>query len=526
VTNINLVQSALTLTMTPVSDDSQLWQPTVSVGGTISDYSDAVWVNGVAGVNNGNGTWNADNVPTTSGGVATFDVTAYPPSEAPSGTSTGTGVNPQTANAANSTTNNADKPPRLYVKHYGQNVDRPYSWRFDTYDEYGSDFEWTEWHNTSVHLDYHWDDGVGGSGSQNAIWNSSGFYDGTYGSGGSNWWSNQSWPASSWPDLINGTQTAGGDYNWEDFDTNCGTPSIIFEHCAINQQFKTKYQFYEDEVDGPEFPHYLEKDWWDGSYARNADVEIRFDTGGMAVSKKKHLFQFSSSATQYIPTNQSPWALSLGYVATNVPMTNITILNKALDIYGNVYLALPDNDVGLVVTPQVKGVDYYTFTEPSPARSCAPVKVRFYDAPTRSHQPAGWFSTLQLVCTGSDDPSDPNYTNYVPTVIASITYGFQLDSGLNVIPQYPSGDTNLIVIDAFNVDPPAARLGIEIRAHYIGCCDHILNWVQTLNTTNPPPYQSLNQTNFNDHCCFPPYYYGPPGSDPINGIDIMTDDYP
>jgi hypothetical protein len=81
VTNISVVQSALTLTMNPVTPDSQLWQPTVNLTGTISDTSYAVWVNGIKGTNNGDGTWSASNVPTTSGGTASFTITAYAPSE-------------------------------------------------------------------------------------------------------------------------------------------------------------------------------------------------------------------------------------------------------------------------------------------------------------------------------------------------------------------------------------------------------------------------------------------------------------
>jgi hypothetical protein len=72
VTNLCVVQSTLILTMDPVTPASQLWQATVNLTGTISDSSQAVWVNGVKGHNNGNGTWYANNVPTTPGGVASF----------------------------------------------------------------------------------------------------------------------------------------------------------------------------------------------------------------------------------------------------------------------------------------------------------------------------------------------------------------------------------------------------------------------------------------------------------------------
>ena len=81
VTNISIIQSDLTLTINPVSDTSQLWQPTVNLSGTISDPTYAVWVNGVKGTNNGDGTWSANNVPVNNGGTATFTATAYAPNE-------------------------------------------------------------------------------------------------------------------------------------------------------------------------------------------------------------------------------------------------------------------------------------------------------------------------------------------------------------------------------------------------------------------------------------------------------------
>jgi hypothetical protein len=81
VTNISVVQSALVLTINSVGDSSQLWQPTVNLTGTISDPTYAVWVNGVKGHNNGNGTWSANNVPVNNGGTASFMATAYAPNE-------------------------------------------------------------------------------------------------------------------------------------------------------------------------------------------------------------------------------------------------------------------------------------------------------------------------------------------------------------------------------------------------------------------------------------------------------------
>ena len=80
-TNINLVQSPLVLTLDPIGDSQQLWEPTINLTGTISDVTYAVWVNGVKGTNNGNGTWAAQNVPVDSGGTTGFTVTGYSPDE-------------------------------------------------------------------------------------------------------------------------------------------------------------------------------------------------------------------------------------------------------------------------------------------------------------------------------------------------------------------------------------------------------------------------------------------------------------
>jgi len=81
VTNISIIQSTLALTVNLVTPASQLWQSTVNLTGTISISTYAVWVNGVKGHNNGNGTWSASNVPVNSGGTASFTATAYAPTE-------------------------------------------------------------------------------------------------------------------------------------------------------------------------------------------------------------------------------------------------------------------------------------------------------------------------------------------------------------------------------------------------------------------------------------------------------------
>jgi hypothetical protein len=73
-TNITVTKTDMALALTGI--DGDLWQPTVNVSGVISDLSAPVWVNGVQGVNNGDGTWNANAVPVSAGGVASFAMSA------------------------------------------------------------------------------------------------------------------------------------------------------------------------------------------------------------------------------------------------------------------------------------------------------------------------------------------------------------------------------------------------------------------------------------------------------------------
>ena len=83
-TNLTMVvvQSAVVLTINPLADPNQLWQPAVNLTGTVGDASATVTVNGtnatVAAQVNGAGTynWSAANVPVTPGGVACFTALA------------------------------------------------------------------------------------------------------------------------------------------------------------------------------------------------------------------------------------------------------------------------------------------------------------------------------------------------------------------------------------------------------------------------------------------------------------------
>jgi hypothetical protein len=80
-TNLTLTQGRVTLTMDVVNPNELNQAYIVKVTGKISELAYTVFVNGVKGHNNGDGTWSAKNVPVTVGGTASFDVTAYSPDE-------------------------------------------------------------------------------------------------------------------------------------------------------------------------------------------------------------------------------------------------------------------------------------------------------------------------------------------------------------------------------------------------------------------------------------------------------------
>ena len=119
-TNLTLFQSDTVFTMDSLSN--QLNQAQVNLSGSVSDTTCEVWINGVQGVNNGDGTWSATGIPVTTGGVATFDVVLYPSGQARANRA-GRASNFQRANDSETepdgslqTSISFDKPPVIYVE--------------------------------------------------------------------------------------------------------------------------------------------------------------------------------------------------------------------------------------------------------------------------------------------------------------------------------------------------------------------------------------------------------------------------
>ena len=349
-TNITVTGSPAALTMNAV-DSSQLWQFTAQVGGTISDPTYSVWVNGVQGTNNGDGTWSATNAPINPGGTAVFQVRAIANSDN-GGNGSGGGGTASYANLGNPTSATAidletseDKPDRLYVSQYTMDLSRSENAQDQTVTYFGrivltNTEAWTDNYSDNST----WSDQAGGSGG----WSNGG--------GNCTCSVQQNWPASFWPDLANGTQSFSACCN-PDMDTNIGALLIPLEHCDVNAPTNFSYgpgwgAFF-DEM-GEFFD--LASGWDDITYTRHAQTTMQFDTGGKSVPGVQSLYLFTASAADMLSTNPiPPKTISIGGLG-----------NLGAD--GNLYVVVPYSAEPIDVTPRVSGIPWFIFNVNPPLK--------------------------------------------------------------------------------------------------------------------------------------------------------------
>jgi hypothetical protein len=353
VSNITVYSSALGLTITALSSD-QLWSQGITVNGTISDSIDyTVWVNGAMATLNGDGTWTATNVYLPTGGVAVVQARAIPNSNNGGFGTGGSGGGPVTLDNLgnpdpaqdNDTEIQTDKPVRLYVKNYTENMtDNNYS----GYDSWlnGNDSPWE--HGTTVtYYEENWADAVGGSlfshdQSQGQT---------SYGPSGPEICDyKNSWGPSSWPTLLYGTQivtSPGADSCGPGTDGASEQPQIYWEHCVLDTSMATIYYQYVPPVGEVWAPGQYTDNFYNDNYHRNAQATIHLQTGGKGKIQRQNLFQLSGSASDMVR-------------GLDILPQDIQIMGQSLNSSGYIYKVLPDS-ADEDVTPQVNGVDWYTF---------------------------------------------------------------------------------------------------------------------------------------------------------------------
>ena len=339
-TNLTLYKSDLTLGLTPI-DPSQLFQPTISLGGTVSDLTCTIWVNGVPASNNGDGTWSAASVPINKGGTASFAMAAYPAGH------------DLEANAASLMKPSVDLPDRLYVDLDRLSGKSTYDTTFVTYDWDGTPV-YSDVLHMQTQYDRFWQDDDGGLGFGSSE------YTDTSSNGSSSAQASKSfsWPACFWPNFLPGDLDYEGDrvdYLWTGFlihDT-AAAPSIALEHCDVSDPL---------DQNGSGF------DWLTGlpwvqtgqeTYTRHAQTKMKLFTGGKAIPGRQSLFAIRGGATELLNKRATPpytashdGIVDYIYACQPIPNQSVNIGGDKLGADGLLYKVFPDRAT-VDVTPRV-----------------------------------------------------------------------------------------------------------------------------------------------------------------------------
>jgi hypothetical protein len=325
--NFTLRQSSVGLTVNAVAAGD------TTVNGSLDTGGYTVWVNGTQATDNGYGTWTAQITPIgISGGLV--QVTAIPNTDnggngSGGGTGNGSGgssgggngapANPQSAQSINMQVT-VEPPQGVFVSAYHANM-RQNIWEIDYDPAFGST-------NEIVYDVQDWQDGQGGKETEFH------YVDEAPNVPEANV---TVWPTNHWPQALpNGVETQtiwvnGMSSSNSTYTNHEGTAPQTQEHCDTLESWMDSYNFGTDTT------------------RRTADTEMKLATGGPLGSKAMNLWCLTATARDEetglpIPPEQ----ISIGSFGN-------------LDTNGNLYVVLPDNDPP-TVTPDVPGVDNYTFT--------------------------------------------------------------------------------------------------------------------------------------------------------------------
>jgi len=320
----------MTLTLDDIGDSAELWQPTIDLTGEVSDPTASIYVNGVQGINYGDGTWSASHVPVTEGGEAIFDLNACP---------AGSG------DPANSV--NLDKPAILYLARDVQNKTGSThdNWSGAENDGGGpDDGDENSDSKYNFHYDHDWNSTNGGSGSKYDRW--------YWVDGSGNVTSNLTSGTMNW-NTTNGVETDTANDRTVT-SSQIGLPLFGNEHCNVKDPKNPAPVVYDDPWDDD-----IETNTYSETYTRTADTTWHLKTGGRGLpglSVPQAVFQFSGYAWEVLNKRATPPLPA----DRGIPPQNITINGKALGSDNMMYQKLTDN-IDIDVTPQVPGKDFYTF---------------------------------------------------------------------------------------------------------------------------------------------------------------------
>jgi hypothetical protein len=366
-TNLTVRQSPALIAITP-PNPNDLWQPTVTVTGTISTNTWTVWGNGMPGTNNGDGTFTIPNVPVSPGGSATMDVTAYPPGQDPGGSGGGPGdpnANPANDNPAAPgavrVELNQDKPARVFVASDVQQVDAYTDYKIVAVGYTDGIFDFSQEQQYWSHYDHTWGDGTGGSGSAKEMWQADDVGPGIPDDSETNWTSTQMTWSSNAPAGVGLVRNLDG--SW--LTNSISLPVIGYEHCAVSDPHTPPPAVFSPAgILGVRVAGDTVTNTYPDTYTLTAQTKLMLQTGGRALVGVKNLFVISGSATEILNKRAVP-----PYYGTStraIPPQNIQVGALGnLDTNGLLYVTLPDGDPD--VTALVLNKDFYTFSIGAPS---------------------------------------------------------------------------------------------------------------------------------------------------------------
>lgn len=365
-TNITVMPAPVTLTITTPSSD-QLWNPTITVTGTISDWTNySVWVNGVEAVLTNNGAWAASNVYLPTNGTAVLEARAIPNSDnGGAGTGGSGGSSASYANMGNPASAqendlelSAAKPMRTFIKSYTVSDSGTEDYSDNYQDDQGNPAAspygntWDDFKQIGV-LSGNWQDGSGGSSSYSATQISS---------------------AQGYPSTTN-QQTAQVDYAdslYPNIVVASSVPdgasspfAITGEHCDIGvPALDLSGVYLQSGI--PANDKEIEKD----TGTRHADAKVVCHTPPPASPGEQSVYLIHVDATQML---SAKWPLP--FYDTPEPATILPVPPESISIggYGNLdtngdlYVQLPD-DQDVDITPRVDGMDYFIYGVPTPQK--------------------------------------------------------------------------------------------------------------------------------------------------------------
>jgi len=359
-----------------------------------------------------------------------------------------------------------DKPAHIYVASY----------RLGTEDaSVRTDQETDAFHvhaKDDYHYDWHWTEGQGGQGNYTYLdyLDSTGDFDNKLEVVAYSWPSNSAVGSSyfheeyEWPD---------GVWDYLDFTNNAfPLPNIPWEYCQASIFYQSGGNtFY--------------------AGTRQAQTQIKLETGGKALSKRKNLFQLIVSATAQAYNVQDYFhdPFFTQPAPDPVAIEDVEVLSQHPDTNGVLYAILPDND-SRDVTPDVPDNDYYTF-------NVQPQKYHCYfevlvDQPTpgiqKDYDYKGGHAFFRFYSSIPDEVFLHDYPELLP--FKNHNWGF-----------YPHGDAYWGTENGRLMSDDGHAESVS-RNFYIGYPDLIagLTYIKKLNDT--PPLYSLADGRLGTSCVF------------------------